>query len=80
MMEKLYEIQDIIRDVLGDETITINQQSTAADVGRWDSLANVQIILAIEDTFGVEFSLDEMTSFYCIGDIIRTIEQKTGER
>ncbi len=80
MMERLYEIQDIVQDVLGDASITIDQQSTAADVKGWDSLANVQIILAIEDTFGVEFSLDEMTSFHCIGDIIRTIEQKTGER
>ena len=79
-MERLYEIQDIIRDVLGDETITIDQQSMAADVRGWNSLANVQIILSIEDTFGVEFSLDEMTSFHCIGDIIRTIEQKLGER
>lgn len=58
-----------------NDSITINEETKAADIEGWDSLANVQIMLAIEAEYGVEFSLDEMVSFKNVGDIADCISR-----
>lgn len=75
-MKEIDKIQEILRDFFDDENIIINESTSAKDIGGWDSLANVQIMLSIEMEFGIEFSMDELASFRCIEDIIRTINSK----
>lgn len=76
-MSIIEKICEILRDFFDDESIVIDEKSAAKDVEGWDSLANVQIMLSIEEEFGVTFDLDDMVKFKCIGDIIACIERKT---
>lgn len=79
-MKTTDRIQQILRDFFDDETIVIGETTKAKDIEGWDSMANVQIMLSIEDEFGLEpFSIDELISFRCIGDIVKTINEKLGE-
>jgi acyl carrier protein len=45
----------------------------AADPGgeyeKWDSLAHVKLIMALEDEFGISFTIGEMTSLESVADI-----------
>lgn len=72
-MSKISIIQTLIREFFDDETLVITEATKASDIDGWDSLANVQIILSIEETFKIHFSLEELTSFKCVGDIITII-------
>ncbi len=74
-MEIISGIENIIRMFFDNDSITINEETKAADIEGWDSLANVQIMLAIEAEYGVEFSLDEMVSFKNVGDIADCISR-----
>ena len=53
----------IFRDVMDNDEIVLEENTTAEDIEEWDSLAHVQLIEKIEGVFGVKFSAKE-TSFF----------------
>ncbi len=71
------KIQSIVRDVLDDESLSINANTEAADVEGWDSLAHINIVSQIESEFGVRFSLDELARFSAVGKIVEALQQKS---
>ncbi len=44
-----------------------------------DSLDAVEIIMSIEDEFGIEISDEDAEKFTCIGDIVSYVEAKIAE-
>lgn len=75
--EMIYEkVTDIFRDVFDDETIELNDNTSAADIEDWDSLMHINIITAIENGFSIKFKLKEVTNLQTVGDTIRLIEEK----
>lgn len=76
-MEKIYEqLNEIFRDVFDDPEITLNADTTAEDIEGWDSLANINIIVSVEDVFGMKFEMDEITGMKCVGDMVKIIEER----
>ena len=61
-MEEIREqVQDIFRDVFDDPTLLINDRLTAEDVDGWDSLAHINLIVAIEKRLRVKFATVEIS-------------------
>ncbi|MFR3818378.1 MAG: acyl carrier protein [Fusobacterium varium] len=73
MKEKL---QEIFRDIFDDEELVITEEMTAADIEDWDSLAQINLIIAIEKEFGVKFNLEEISKLKNIGEILEIIKIK----
>lgn len=74
-MTTLEKIQPIFKDVFDDENLVVTEKTVAADVEDWDSFAQMQIVMGIEDMFGIKFSTDEVTEFKNVGDVIKAIER-----
>ena len=55
--EILVKVQDIFRDVLDNEEIVLNNDTSADDIEEWDSLSHIQLIVAIEKHFKIKFLL-----------------------
>jgi acyl carrier protein len=55
-------LQDVFRRVFHDDEITISDATTAADVDGWDSMAHINLIVAIEKQFGVKFTAADIAS------------------
>ena len=70
------ELNKIFRTVFDDEDITVEDDSTAADVDGWDSLSHVNLIIAIEQKFKIKFTTKELLTFKNVGDLRRAIESK----
>ena len=73
MSEKLTKLQSIFRDVIGDPSLEISEDTKRADLEDWDSVAMVQIILAVESEFGVRFSTGEIANISAVSDIMKKI-------
>jgi len=69
-------LTDVFRTVFDDPTIAISPGMTAKDVEGWDSLSHVNLILAIELRFGIEFSQKELLTFKTVGDLLNSINRK----
>ncbi|MBC2601212.1 acyl carrier protein [Puniceicoccus vermicola] len=52
-MSTLLRLQTIFRDVLDDDELVLTEEFSQADSEDWDSVATVQIALAVEENFGV---------------------------
>lgn len=78
-MEKndlLIKVQDIFQDILDVEDIELTESTTAEDVEEWDSLSHIQLVVAIEKSFGVKFTSKEIMSWQNVGDMIECIASK----
>lgn len=74
--EILEVLNKIIKDVLDDDSFEIGMETTASDHADWDSLAQINIIVAIEGQFKIKFSLNEMKQFANVGDVVRITKSK----
>lgn len=73
IFEKLTEI---FRDVMDNDEIVLEENTTAQDIEEWDSLAHVQLIEKIESVFGLKFSAKEMMSWEDVGEFVDSIAEK----
>ena len=60
----------ILRDVLGDDSIALQMETTRGEVPNWDSFAYVNFIVAVEMELGIKFRIADVESFQSVGDIV----------
>jgi acyl carrier protein len=75
------ELQEIFRRVFDDD-LAITETTSAEDVDGWDSIAHINLIIAIEKHFSVKFTANEIATLgrrgQNVGAIVRMLEAKTG--
>ena len=75
------EIQEAVAELLSIslERQVAQAESIARDSDpKWDSLKHVQLILMLEEHFGVQFSEEEMAALSSSDEIVQAIEEKSG--
>lgn len=72
----LSELTPIFRDVFEDDALTPHLDMSAKDVPGWDSFANINIIVAVEQHFNVKFTTGEIEAFTRVGDMVALIINK----
>ena len=73
------ELDEIFQKVFDDDTIHVEEETTAADVEDWDSLEHINLVLAIEEHFGMKFSMGEITTMKNVGEMVTIILERTRE-
>lgn len=76
--EVFEKLTEIFRQVMDNDEIVLEENTTAEDIEEWDSLAHVQLIEKIENVFGLRFSAKEMMSWDDVGEFVDTILEKIG--
>lgn len=66
----------IFRDVFNDNTLVVTDNMSAADVATWDSLSNINMIVAVEKAFGVKFSIKDVRNLKNVGELLELIKSK----
>jgi acyl carrier protein len=74
--EIVSRLTPIFRDVFNDNTLKVTEGMTAADVATWDSLSNINMIVAVEKAFGVKFSIKDVRSLKNVGELLALIKRK----
>jgi len=78
-MEITEKLTNVFREVFADETILLHEEMTADDVDEWDSLSHVNLMIAIELAFNIEFKQNEIQNFENVGALIENIKEKLSE-
>ena len=66
----------IFRDVFNDNTLVVTDKLNAADVATWDSLSNINMIVAVEKAFDVKFSIKDVRNLKNVGELLELIKRK----
>jgi acyl carrier protein len=77
--EVIQAIQPLFRDVLDQPNLLLTAESNASNVDDWDSLAHINIVMAIERHYKVKFALGELQGLKDVGDMAELIIRKTAK-
>lgn len=73
------KVVTIIRETFDDDSIEVTRDTTADDVAEWDSLTNIELIVALESAFGVKFSTGEIAGLKNVGELVDVIAARTSD-
>jgi len=78
MNAPLFEkVRAIAADVLEVKASALSADSSPQTVDTWDSVHHLNLALALEESFGFQFSPEEMDQMKNIGQIAGMVESKT---
>jgi acyl carrier protein len=74
--EIISHLNKIFEDVIDEGPVFLTDATTANDVAGWDSLTNIQLIIAIEKGFNIRFASEEILSWKNVGEVVDCILKK----
>ena len=73
------KIKQIIADQLGVKKEEVTDNAKFVDDLGADSLDTVELVMALEEEFGIEIPDEEAEKLVTVGDALRYIEEKAGK-
>ncbi len=71
--EVLEQVAEVLREEFEDEELEITNETTAADVEEWDSLAHLSIVHEIENKFNIKLTMGEIQESKNVGELVDAI-------
>ena len=70
------KLNEIFIDVLDLDEVELTDATSANDIEEWDSLSHIQVIVAVEKTFGIKFTSLEIMKWKNVGEMVDSILEK----
>ena len=70
------KLQDIFQDIFDDKKLEIQESTNSDDIENWDSLNHINLVIAIENEFGIKFSFDELATLNNVGAMVNLMMKK----
>ncbi len=70
------ELSEIFNDVFMRDDMTLTRELSAKDVDGWDSFKQIEIMVSVEERFGIKLNTREIDGLRNVGDLIDVIEKK----
>ena len=76
--EIIEQLNLIFKNILDNDDVVVNYNTTASDIEEWDSLTHIQLVVAIEKHFKIRFKSSEISAFKNVGEMVKAISSKLG--
>ncbi|MFC1645686.1 acyl carrier protein [Candidatus Omnitrophota bacterium] len=73
LKEKVFKIVSQVMNVPFKE---VNERSSSDNLGRWDSLQHINLILALEEEFKIKFTAEEIAQMGNVSIILDILQNK----
>ncbi|MGB3290147.1 MAG: acyl carrier protein [Burkholderiaceae bacterium] len=74
--EALKALEAIFRDLFLDDRIELSETTSPADIAEWDSLAHVSLLAAVERSFGVRFTAEDMSQINNVSTLLAILKAR----
>ena len=75
--EYVYEkMNEIFRNVFDDDSIELDDETSADDIEDWDSLEQINLVVSIENEFEMMFDMNEVADLANVGEMVDLILSK----
>lgn len=72
--EEVYKrLTGVFRDVFDDDSIEINDETTADDIDDWDSFEHINLVVAVEDEFSFKIPMGKVVTMKNVGEMVDII-------
>ena len=72
----LNRVREIVSDVLQVDAGVVTPDSSPENVASWDSVQHLNLVLALEDEYGLQFLPEEMDQMKTVGEIAQLVAAK----
>lgn len=69
---------EIAADVLGEAPGSIGNDTSPEDIEAWDSLAQLNLVVALEDEFAIQLAPEDMDLMVSVGAIAALVSSRLG--
>jgi acyl carrier protein len=69
------QVRDIASDIFGIKADKITAHSSPQTIENWDSMQHLNLVLAIEEKFGVQFEPEDIEEMKNIGAVTAVVEK-----
>jgi acyl carrier protein len=69
-------LNDIFRGVFGRPDLEVTASTSAADISGWDSTAMIEIIVAVENRFDIEFRSRDLDRLRNVGELVAVVQRR----
>lgn len=73
------QLEQIVSEVLDVDLAEITDDTGPATNAVWTSLAHIEVVMAVEDAYGVALTAQEIDTVRSVGALRRLITRKLGE-
>lgn len=70
------KLNEIFVDIMDLDEVNLTETTCADDIEEWDSLTQIQLVVAIEKAFGIKFTSKEISDWQNVGEMVNTIMSK----
>jgi len=77
-MSTLDQLNSVFQEVFDDPQLTVGPDTDSNDIPDWDSVAQVKLVLAIEEVFAIRLTGDEVSSIHTVADFMAAIKRQKG--
>lgn len=70
------QVRQIMADTFGIDESDLPDDPSQSTIARWTSLIHMVLLVALEEHFGLSFSMDEMTCMTSLSRIIKAVQQR----
>ena len=74
-MDAINNARSLLADILGVSLATITAESTIDDIERWDSIAHLRVVLALEEKIGRQVTSEETTALFSVRQIAELLTE-----
>lgn len=76
--EVFAKLNKIFRNNFDDDSIELTDYTSSADIEDWDSLEQINLVVAIQEDFQVKFNIEEVNNIKNVGEMVNLILGKIG--
>ncbi len=73
MTKKIFEI---VARIMGVQVDVVSEHSSPENLANWDSLRHMKLILALEESLGIQFTEAQIVGVRSVKDILELIQTK----
>lgn len=70
------KVASLLAEVLQVPTATITDDLAMKEVEVWDSLKHMEVIVSLEQAFGIELSFDDIVTMRTVAEIKRVLKER----
>lgn len=76
--ELLDQVRRVVADVFALPLAEVDPQTSPHSVERWDSIEHLNLVLAVEQSFGLSFRPEEMAELTSVAAIVAAVGARQG--
>ena len=70
------KVENVLSEVLQMPVAAITDELTMKDTDTWDSLKHMELIVALEQSFDIQLSFDEIVAMQSVSQIKRVLRER----